>query len=94
MKSSLTINFFRKLTELSTTSKKTIELIIMGRQRDGNGLTSLEKVAEELKIKLRKYGELSPKSISHHFQQCDIGLCTTPYDVLGKSGTNGSHART
>ena len=83
-------NFFQKLTELATTSKQSIELIIMGRQRDGNGLTSLEKVAQEFKIKLRKYGELSPKSISHHLQQCDIGVCTTPYDVLGKSGATAA----
>jgi len=76
-----------KLEEISTSLKKPVELRVIGRQRVNEGLHQIRKISKEWNFSLSETGELSTQSISIELQSCDIGLCTTPYDVLGKSGT-------
>ena len=75
-----------KLAEISASLKKPVELRVIGRQRVNEGLHQIRKISKESNFSLSETGELSTQSISIELQTCDLGLCTTPYDVLGKSG--------
>ena len=78
------------LNEFSITSKQTICLIVLGRHRDQLGLVSLKENAEIYKFEIEFMGELNTEEISHHLQRSDLGVSTTPFDVLGKSGTSAA----
>lgn len=84
------IKFFKILNEFSITSKQTICLIVLGRHRDQLGLVSLKENAEIYKFEIEFMGELNTEEISHHLQRSDLGVSTTPFDVLGKSGTSAA----
>ena len=79
-----------KLAEISTFLNKPVELRIIGRQRINEGLRQIRKISKECNFSLSETGELSTHSISTELQNCDLGLCTTPYDVLGKSGATAA----
>ena len=79
-----------KLIVISASSNKPIELRIIGRQRVNEGLNQIRKISKESNFSLSETGELSTHSISIELQSCDLGLCTTPYDVLGKSGATAA----
>ena len=80
---------FQKLKEITAIQKKDLQFRIIGRQRESKGLSLLKNLAQEFKFLIYESGELSTDSISHELQMCDLGLCTTPYDILGKSGATG-----
>jgi len=61
-------------------------LVFIGRQREPSGVQLLKKITESYKFSIKMIGELSPNLVSQQFQNADIGICTTPYDILGKSG--------
>ena len=67
-----------------------IELKIIGRQRETSGLQHLESIAQNHQFAMYKTGELTAKEISKEIQSCSIGVSTTPYDVLGKSGSTAA----
>ena len=79
-----------KLTEISASFSKPVEIRIIGRQRVNEGLNQIRKISKEWNFSLSETGELSTHSISIELQKCDLGLCTTPYDVLGKSGATAA----
>jgi glycosyltransferase involved in cell wall biosynthesis len=81
---------FQKLKEITTIQKRDLQFRIVGRQREGKGLSLLKNLAQEFKFLFYESGELSTDSISHELQNCDLGLCTTPYDILGKSGATAA----
>ena len=81
---------FRKLHEFSDIENKRIELKIIGRQRESKGLALIKNLSQKFKCSICECGEQSTESISHEFQSCDLGICTTPYDILGKSGTTAA----
>jgi len=79
-----------KLAQISATLKKPIEFRVIGRQRVNDGLHQIRNISKEWNFSLSETGELSTQSISIELQSCDLGLCTTPYDVLGKSGATAA----
>ena len=74
-----------KLTKISESANKPIELSIIGRQREQSGLEHIRQISEDFNFSLFESGELSTQSISTKLQNSDLGLSTTPYDILGKS---------
>lgn len=81
---------FQKLKEITATQKRDLQFRIIGRQREGKGLSLLKNLAQEFKFLIFECGELGTDSISLELQNCDLGLCTTPYDILGKSGATAA----
>ena len=79
-----------KLAEISSSLKKPVELRVIGRQRVNEGLNQIRNISKKFNFSFSETGELSPQSISIELQSCDLGLCTTPYDVLGKSGATAA----
>ena len=79
-----------QLTEISASLNKPVEFKIIGRQRVNEGLNQIRKISKEWNFSLSETGELETHSISIELQSCDLGLCTTPYDVLGKSGATAA----
>jgi hypothetical protein len=78
------------LNELAKSLKLPIELKIFGRQRDFIGLKRIKSISENYGFSIIECGELPVKSISHELQLCDIGISTTPYDIIGKSGATAA----
>jgi hypothetical protein len=80
----------KRLETISKTSKRPLLLTVIGRHRESKGLGRLNNLANARGFEVELTGELEPKAISHHFQKSDIGVSTTPYDVLGKSGATAA----
>ena len=80
------IILFQRLVEIVNLTGKSVELKILGRQRDDNTLLKIKDLSKKFEILIHECGELPAESISHELQQCDLGICTTPFDVIGKSG--------
>lgn len=78
------------LKDISETYSKEVNLRIIGRQRESAGLSKLMGMADTHNFKTTITGELRPNEISHQFQMCSLGISTTPYDVLGKSGATAA----
>ena len=81
---------FKTLRDLSDYENKRIELKIIGRQRECRGISLIKNLSQEFKFSISEDGELSTESISHELQNCDLGVCTTPFDILGKSGASAA----
>ena len=80
-------NFF---STLSKTSGKKLEIILIGRQREDAGSNHLYSLCKENKFLIERTGELSTKLISELLQKCTLGVSTTPFDVIGKSGATAA----
>ena len=80
----------KRLQEISDIQKRKLQLRVIGRQRESKGLSLLQKLANDFKFIIYECGELKTDSISHELQICDLGVCTTPYDILGKSGATAA----
>jgi hypothetical protein len=80
----------KRLKEISLALAKEVDLRIIGRQREGAGLSKLKEMAETNNFKTTITGELRAGEISHEFQICSLGISTTPYDILGKSGSTAA----
>lgn len=80
----------KRLKEISLAFAKEVDLRIIGRQREDTGLSKLRKMAETNNFKTTITGELRADEISHEFQICSLGISTTPYDILGKSGATAA----
>lgn len=79
-----------KINLISETVGKPVELLFIGRQRETSGIELLRKITENYKFSIKTTGELSSNLISKELQNADIGICTTPYDILGKSGASAA----
>jgi hypothetical protein len=80
----------KRLKEISDIQKRKLQLRVIGRQRESRGLSLLQKLANDFKFIIYECGELRTDSISHELQICDLGVCTTPHDILGKSGATAA----
>ena len=77
-------NFFSNLSKIC---EKKLEIIMIGRQREDEGTNQLISLCKMNNFLIQTTGELSTNLISEQFQECTLGVSTTPYDVIGKSGT-------
>jgi len=80
-------NFF---STLSKNSSKKLEIILIGRQREDAGSDHLYSMCKNKEFLIQRTGELSTNLISEKFQECSLGVSTTPYDVIGKSGATAA----
>lgn len=80
----------QKIKELSESLKLPVNIYIIGIQREIKGLNRIKKFSKDYGFSVVECGELSAKQISHEFLQCDFGISTTPYDVIGKSGATAA----
>ena len=80
----------KKLDEISRQLKRTIELNVIGLQRDNKGLHKLKIIADELSFNFKESGKLPSSSISKLISSCNLGISTTPLDVLGKSSATAA----
>ena len=75
---------------LSKTSSKKLEIIMIGRQREDAGTDRVLSICKKNDFLTQRTGELSTKLISEELQKCALGVSTTPYDVIGKSGATAA----
>ena len=75
---------------LSKTSDKKLEIILIGRQREDAGSDHLYSLCKKHEFFIERTGELSTNLISELLQKCSLGVSTTPYDVIGKSGATAA----
>jgi glycosyltransferase involved in cell wall biosynthesis len=75
---------------LSKTSGKKLEIILIGRQREGTGTDQVLSLSKKNDFLIERTGELSTNLISEQLQKCSLGVSTTPYDVIGKSGATAA----
>lgn len=78
------------LFHISLSLKKQIHIKILGRQRESEGLEYLKKVSQKHRFPISLSGELSISKISEELQRSDLGISTTPYDIIGKSGATAT----
>jgi hypothetical protein len=77
-------------SNLSNTSGKKLEIILIGLQREDGGSDHLYSLCKKNEFLIERTGELSTNLISEQLQQCSLGVSTTPYDVIGKSGATAA----
>jgi len=77
-------------TWLKHFTKQKIELRVIGRQRGSMGLEKIRSMAQRHKFAISMTNELPPEKISCELQSCSIGVSSTPYDVIGKSGATAA----
>ena len=75
---------------LSNISGKKLEIILIGRQREDAGSDHLYSMSKKNDFLTERTGELSTDLISEQLQECSLGVSTTPYDVIGKSGATAA----
>ena len=75
---------------LSKISGKKLEIILIGRQRENAGSDQLYSICKKNEFLVERTGELSTNLISELLQECTLGVSTTPYDVIGKSGATAA----
>jgi hypothetical protein len=80
-------NFF---STLSKNSGKKLEIILIGRQREDAGSNHLYSICKKNEFLIERTGELSTDLISEQLQECLLGVSTTPFDVIGKSGATSA----
>lgn len=77
-------------TRLKHVTKQKIELRVIGRQRGRMGLEKIRSMAQRHKFEISMTNDLPPEKISCELQNSSIGVSTTPYDVIGKSGATAA----
>ena len=80
----------KNLHDISHIKKKKLQIRIIGRQREEKGLSLLKSLAKKSNLLIFESGVLRTDSISHELQICDLGVCTTPLDIIGKSGATAA----
>ena len=75
---------------LSNISGKKLKIILIGRQREDAGSNHAYSMCKKNKFLIERTGELSTNLISEQLQECLLGVSTTPYDVIGKSGATAA----
>jgi glycosyltransferase involved in cell wall biosynthesis len=75
---------------LSKTSGKKLKIMLIGRQREDAGSNHLYSMCKKNKFLIERTGELSTNLISKQLQKCSLGVSTTPFDVIGKSGATSA----
>ena len=75
---------------LSDTSGKKLKITVIGRHREDSGTNQVLSLCKKNDFLIQKTGELSSVLISEQLQKCSLGVSTTPYDVIGKSGATAA----
>jgi len=75
---------------LSQTSIKKLKIVLIGRQRENAGTVRILSLCKKNNFLVERTGELSTNLISEKLQECSLGVSTTPYDVIGKSGATAA----
>ena len=76
-------NFF---SNLSKSCGKQLEILLIGRQREDGGTDQLLSLCKMNNFLIQTTGELTTNLISERLQECTLGISTTPFDVISKSG--------
>lgn len=76
---------FERLTRISISSERKIEIKIIGIQRENSSFKKIFALSKKHNFSLSKTGELKPEQVSQEFKFSSIAISTTPYDVIGKS---------
>ena len=79
-----------KLNKISNSLDIPIHIKIIGRQREGEGIKIIQQISQKYRFAISRSGKLPSFKISEEFQHCDLGISTTPYDILGKSGATAA----
>ena len=77
-------------SNISKACGKKLEIILIGRQREDGGTDQLLSLCKMNNFLIQTTGELSTNLISEQLQKCSLGVSTTPYDVIGKSGATAA----
>ena len=77
-------------SNLSKACEKKIEIVLIGRQREESGTDQILLLCKENNFLIQSTGELSTNLISEKLQECTLGVSTTPFDVIGKSGATAA----
>jgi hypothetical protein len=78
------------LSNLSKTCDKQLEIILIGRQRENCGTDQLLSLCKNNNFLIQESGALPTNLISEQLQRYALGVSTTPYDVIGKSGATAA----
>ena len=77
-------------SNISKACSKKLEIIIIGRQREDSGTDQLLSLCKMNSFLIQRTGELSTNLISEQLQKCTLGVSTTPFDVISKSGATSA----
>ena len=77
-------------SNLSKAYDKKLEIILIGRQRENCGSDHVLSLCKKKNFLIQTTGELSTNLISEQLQECTLGVSTTPFDVIGKSGATAA----
>jgi len=77
-------------SNLSKACGKQLEIVLIGRQRVDGGTNLLLSLCKMNNFLIQTTGELSTNLISEQLQECTLGVSTTPFDVIGKSGATAA----
>lgn len=79
-----------KLIMTSKSLQKSVHIKVIGRQRESAGIKEIDRISKINGFNISHLGELHESEISKELQSSDIGISTTPYDILGKSGATAA----
>jgi hypothetical protein len=77
-------------SNLSKACDKKLKIILIGRQREESGTDQILLLCKKNNFLIQTTGELSTNLISEQLQECTLGVSTTPFDVIGKSGATAA----
>ena len=78
------------LKKISISLKKNIFVDIIGRQRESEGLKQMQRAFKIFGFDTNVTGNLNRAQISQKIQNCNIGVSTSPYDIIGKSSATAT----
>jgi hypothetical protein len=77
-------------SNLAKASGEKLKIILIGRQREDAGSNHIYSMCKKNDFLIERTGELSTDTISEELQKSTLGVSTTPYDVIGKSGATAA----
>ena len=77
-------------SNLSKSCGKQLEIFLIGRQREDGGTDQLLSLCKMNNFLIQTTGELTTNLISELLQECTLGISTTPFDVISKSGATAA----
>ena len=78
------------LKRISISLKKDILIEVIGRRREHEGLKKMQAAFKPFGFATTVTGELNRTQISQKIQNCQIGVSTTPFDIIGKSSATAT----
>jgi hypothetical protein len=78
------------LKKISISLKKDILIEVIGRRREHEGLKKMQTAFKPFGFATTVTGELNRTQISQKIQNCQIGVSTTPFDIIGKSSATAT----